>query len=477
MYLSKKFAALPPAAKRRARLRLYGSLAAVMAAAALSVAILGRPGRPGDDQGWVDTEFLELSEVQLLRDYVRIDTSPTTGSELAGARFLAERLEAAGLEPQIERLGEQQANLWAVLEGERPEAIVLHSHIDVYPVEDPDGWDFPPYEGVIDQAWLYGRGAFDMKSITIAQLLALTELAQSGHRPERSVIFLATGSEEVGSDLGARWILARHPELAERFWVVLTEGGVVEALSYEEVKYWGIEFAQKWFAQGWACAPRRERLEELRSDLDELSDRRFELRLGPEVEAFLSAYAGSRAGEEYQRILRDTREALMHPDRFEALPTYLKSLFRDEIATFPIEADPEGGFRMRFILHLLPRSDLEQARQALLPPWIVQGVELTLDPPAGVGDGSPLEHPAFRELQAAVRDRYPSATVGPYFLPWSATDSRFFRQAGIPSYGFSPFLIFATDTFRRDTRNERIGLPGFLGGVELYRQVLVRLAG
>ena len=58
----------------------------------------------------------------MLQEYVRIDTTPTTGSELAGARFLAERLEAAGLEAHIERLGERGANLWAILEGRRSEA-------------------------------------------------------------------------------------------------------------------------------------------------------------------------------------------------------------------------------------------------------------------------------------------------------------------------------------------------------------------
>ena len=69
----------------------------------------------------------------------------------------------------------------------------------------------------------------------------------------------------------------------------------------------------------------------------------------------------------------------------------------------------------------------------------------------------------------------PGARVGPHLLPWTATDSRFFRQAGVPSYGFSPFLIFATDTYRVDTVNERIALPGYVDGVRIYRDVVRRL--
>ena len=82
----------------------------------------------------------------------------------------------------------------------------------------------------------------------------------------------------------------------------------------------------------------------------------------------------------------------------------------------------------------------------------------------------------MKVLIDSVLEVYPQATVGPYFLPWSATDARFFRLANIPSYGFSPFLIFATDTFRRDTLNERIDIQGFVRGVDLYQRAIRKLA-
>jgi acetylornithine deacetylase/succinyl-diaminopimelate desuccinylase-like protein len=60
-------------------------------------------------------------------------------------------------------------------------------------------------------------------------------------------------------------------------------------------------------------------------------------------------------------------------------------------------------------------------------------------------------------------------------ITWSATDSRFFRTAGIPSYGFSPFLIMNTDTLQVDQANERFAVPAFADGVALYRQLVRRL--
>ena len=101
---------------------------------------------------------------------------------------------------------------------------------------------------------------------------------------------------------------------------------------------------------------------------------------------------------------------------------------------------------------------------------------VTVLPARGTAHGSPLDHPAYTGLVETLQEAYPESIVGPYFLPWNATDSRFFRQAGIPSYGFSPFLIFTTDTFRVDGTNERIGLPGFVDGVALYVRVVEQLA-
>jgi hypothetical protein len=311
----------------------------------------------------------------------------------------------------------------------------------------------------------------------VAQLQAITTMARDGIQPEKTIIFLATGSEESGSELGSKWILANHADLVQRFELVLTEGGVVEAITHEEVKFWGIEFAQKWFSDGSACSADPERLEQLQVDLTEISDSNYDLRLTPEVEEFLGAYAESRGSKQTQEILREIRSALDHPDQFSKLPPYLKSLFRDEVATFEVEPDPEGGYCMRIIMHLLPGSDWQEAKTRLVPEWATSGVSLTLEPPSGGGHGSPADHPAMAVLNNAVREFHPQAQVGPYFLPWSATDSRFFRQVGIPSYGFSPFLIFATDTFRRDTLNERIDLQGFVRGVELYESAVRKLVG
>ncbi|MGB3563966.1 MAG: M20/M25/M40 family metallo-hydrolase [Thermoanaerobaculia bacterium] len=459
-----------------ARVALYGSFVFLMVVLVVASALLYPLMKKQEAPFWESVDYSQVPEVQLLQEYVRIDTSTDTGSELDGARFLAAKLEAAGIPAHIEQLGDRQANLWAILEGEDPGALVLHNHIDVYTIEDPDEWDFPPFGGVIKPPYLYGRGAFDMKSVAIAQLEAMLAVAKSGKKPKRSIIFLATGSEEIGSELGTRRILDQHPELASRFWAVLTEGGIIEPLELKDIKYWGIEFAQKQFASAYACSASRERLQELREDILAAGDSVADLRLTPAAAAFAEAYAPSRTREDFRRLLADPQETIRQIAEFRQLPVYLQALFRDELIAFHIEEDLEGGFRMRLFFHLLAGSDFEEVRRRLLPDWMTHGVALVIEDPLGTPEASPLDHVVYRTLHDSLKASLPNSRVGPLFLSWTATDSRFFRMLAIPSYGFSPFLIFATDTYRVDTINERIGLPGYVEGVRIYKEVVQTLA-
>ena len=223
--------------------------------------------------------------------------------------------------------------VFRIVEGERREALVLHHHIDVDPVPDPSLWSHPPFGGQIDGPWIYGRGAFDMKSVGIAQL-AIRDLALSGERPRRSVIFLATSSEEVGSELGMRWILLHRPELVQRFWAVLTEGGLVEARSGEDLKYWGIEFLQKRYLDVTVCDRDRARLEELRAQLIRAPHPREEIRLAPEVASFLRRYAATRDLDSLEQAVAEPERLLWDVAAYLDLPPYLRSMFRNELVPF-----------------------------------------------------------------------------------------------------------------------------------------------
>jgi acetylornithine deacetylase/succinyl-diaminopimelate desuccinylase-like protein len=460
--------------RQAARLALYGSLVLVAGTTFALVKLLDRPLRARATEGWVQRDYRHLPEVQMLQHYVQIDTSEETGSEVAGARFLAAQLAAAGIESQIEVLDGRHANLYAWVRGADPHPLVLHNHIDVKSV-DPAQWFFPPFAGRIQLPWIYGRGVFDMKSVAIAQLMALVDLKKSGRPLRRSVLFLGTSSEEEGSALGVRWILRQHPDLVREFWAVLTEGGVVEARTRDDIKYWGTEVAQKHFADLWVCSGEREPLEKLRQELHERGYTETDLRLVDEARQHFAHYGPTRDS-------KDLRDLLVHPERvlgdiaaFRRLPPYLRSMLRNEAVPFEVEEAPGGGYRLLVKFHLLPGQELADVRRQLLPDGMTFGLQTVLAEAPAARHGSPVGHPAFQGILATLKEKYPDAPAGPFFLPWTATDARFFRAAGIPSYGFSPFLIMSTDTLQVDAPNERLALPGFVEGVDVYRALLRRL--
>ncbi|MDP9120385.1 MAG: M20/M25/M40 family metallo-hydrolase [Acidobacteriota bacterium] len=461
--------------RQAARLALYGSLAVVTALAFALVRMFDRPLQPPRaTERWIERDYENMPEVQLLQRYVQIDTTEETGDEAAGARFLAKRLAAAGIEAQVEVLGGKHANLYALLPGEDPHPLVLHSHLDVAAV-DPKEWFSPPFAARIDRPWIYGRGVFDMKSIAIAQLLAMIDLKRSGKPLKRSVLLLGTGGEESGSELGALWVLARHPELVRSFWAVLSEGGAVEARARDDIKYWGTEFAQKRFAELWICGGSREELSSLRQTLLEAGRTANDLRLVAEARTHLAAYGPTRDSAELRQLLARPEELTSDLAAFRKLPDYLRSMLRDETVPFAVQEAPGGGFQMLVLLHVLPGEEPAAVRDRLVPAWMTHGLLTVFRTEPSAGAGSPTEHPVFREIQSLLREQYPGVVAGPVFLPWTKTDSRFFRAVGVPSYGFSPFLILSTDTLQVDKANERMSLPGYVQGVELYRLLVRRL--
>jgi acetylornithine deacetylase/succinyl-diaminopimelate desuccinylase-like protein len=460
--------------QRASRVALYGGLLLSVAAGYGLVSTLGRPAVLAETS-WIEHDYQHDPTVLLLQRYVQIDTSRKTGDEVAGARYLAAQLAAAGIRSEIEVLGDRHANLLARLDGQDPHPLVLHNHIDVSDV-DPAEWIYPPFAAHIELPWIWGRGVFDMKSVAIAQLLAMVDLAKSGRPLRRSVLFLATGDEEAGdSHLGAQWVIRERPQLVHSFWAVLTEGGTVEARSRADVKYWGTEIGQKHYARLTVCSDNRERLEGLRRTLLDRGYTETDLHLQPQIAEVLQAYGPSRDSRQMRDPLTDPRELVADVAAFRAMPGYVQSMLRNEAVPFRVKPSPGGGYQLLIMLHMLPGLRAKDVLDQLLEPGLLQGLATTLEEVPGSPLPSPVTHPVFREILATIKADYPDFTAGPFFLPWTATDSRFFRAAGVPSYGFSPFFIMSTDTYQVDRQNERLALPGFLQGVELYRKLVRRL--
>ncbi len=108
--------------------------------------------------------------------------------------LMIERLEALGF--HIERLQfEEVTNFWA-RRGSKGPLFCFAGHTDVVPTGPETNWDYPPFEPVMEDGFLCGRGAADMKGSLAAFITALERFIE--HHPDHdgSIALLITSDEE-----------------------------------------------------------------------------------------------------------------------------------------------------------------------------------------------------------------------------------------------------------------------------------------
>ena len=155
----------------------------------------------------VEEDPLDAEAQKNLVDYLRIDTSNPPGHETNGAYFLQTLLKREHILAELVGSDMQRMSVYARLSsGTNEKALLLLHHIDVVPAVLTE-WTKPPFGGTIDGGYIWGRGALDMKSIGIAELMAFIELKRRNVPLKRDVIFLGVADEEMGGAKGTKWLL------------------------------------------------------------------------------------------------------------------------------------------------------------------------------------------------------------------------------------------------------------------------------
>ncbi len=419
-------------------------------------------------QLYVPKEARITPEIELLRQYIRIDTSNPPGRELAGARFLAGLLAKHGVQAEVIESAPGRGNVYARLKGRRSgEGLLLLHHIDVVPAR-PEGWQRPPFAGEIVFNQLYGRGALDMKSVAICELEGFLEVARSGRPPERDIIFLGVADEERGGMMGLAWLLEHRPELFEGIRYALNEGGITETRQ-ERLSYFGVEIGTKMNVRTRVRAATREQLQRTRIALEPYFTPPDPDRVLPQVREFLRELAPLRV--EQRPLLADIDRTIAD-GKFWLLSRGSRELMQNVVWIGAISTDGRGA-TMEVNLYNLPDEDPDRRiawlRSAIAPFGAVIEEIVEKNGPAPL---SSRHTPLFDLITRAAQQQYGAVPVGSEILTGASNDSRYLRARGIPCYGLWPFRVDFYQSQGIHSIDERVRLDWFMDGVSLMRRLV-----
>jgi acetylornithine deacetylase/succinyl-diaminopimelate desuccinylase family protein len=176
------------------------------------------------------TEFLSgtrEAQTRFLAELVKVPSDNPPGDCLAHAERAAALLQDLGFEVERHAVPEAQVKALGMVRvtnlivrrrfGDGP-VLALNAHGDVVP--PGEGWSHDPYGAEVVDGWIYGRGVAVSKSdfATYAYaLLALDQAAAAGTRLTGTVELHLTYDEEVGGEIGPKWLIEEgisSPDLA-----------------------------------------------------------------------------------------------------------------------------------------------------------------------------------------------------------------------------------------------------------------------
>ena len=427
-----------------------------------------------------------------MRRYLAIDTTNPPGNEQDGVAFLADVLNAEGIEVETAEAAPGRGNLQARLRGDgsRP-GLLLHHHIDVVPA-DRRHWSVEPFGGGIERGFIYGRGALDMKSVGIVQLLAVVALKRAGAHLGGDVVLLATADEEDESEFGAEFV-ARHRSgwLAGTDTALSELGGILDRSALTRpIGIIGVSektvLPLRLVARGlpghgslpWPnSAPHR-----LVHALGRLLAAERPSRVLPETRQFFATLAGALpdgAGAGYDDLPRALEDREFRA-AFFANPHYAAAVGTTFAVTVlaggdkrnVIPAEAQADVDCRLLAGDDPEEIVEWVRRVIDD----DQVEVQVAGASRAPNRSPTDTPVYRALAECLRARMPNVSVTPAILT-GASDSWVFRRSGLHSYGFSPFVLDETELFRIHGVDERISLENVRAGVRAYTELLLALLG
>lgn len=388
--------------------------------------------------------------VELCRDLIRIDTSNYGDDSGPGERKAAEHvatlLDEVGIEATMVEQAPGRTGLiahWGNASSDRP-PLLLHAHLDVVPAAAED-WQVHPFSGEIQDGFVWGRGAVDMKDFDAMLLSVVRARTRAGVLPDRPIVLAFTADEEAGGHHGAQIMVDQYTEHFEGVTEAVGEVGGFSA-TVRGRRIYLIEAAEKGMA--WMKLTARGRaghgsminpdnaVTRIAQAVARIGAHEWPVRLTPAMEVLLASVAdlaGTDATpenaeslvEEFGSAARMLGAVIRHTTN----PTMLGAGYKANVIPTEASAHVDGRFLPGF----------EDEFFATLAELVGEGIEveyLSKQPPWE----TPYDGDLVDAMHRSLLEGDPDALVAP-FLMSGGTDAKHFRKLGMLSYGFTPLRL------------------------------------
>ncbi|WP_051551724.1 M20/M25/M40 family metallo-hydrolase [Nocardioides sp. URHA0020] len=386
--------------------------------------------------------------VELCRELIRFDTSNYGDGSGPGERKAAEHvatlLDEVGIESTLIEDSPGRTSVVARWGGTEGDGLLLHGHLDVVPAAAED-WQVGPFSGEVQDGYVWGRGAVDMKDFDAMLLSIVRDRQRTGRIPSRPITLCFTADEEAGGHQGAQVIVEDHPELLEGCTEAVGEVGGFSA-TVRGRRVYLIEAAEKgmaWMrltARGRAghgsMINRENAVTSLAAAVARIGAYEWPVRLTPAMRTLLAA-VGELAGTE---ATPENAEALVEEFggaarmmgaviRNTCNPTMLGGGYKVNVIPTEATAHVDGrflpGFEDEFFATLatLVGEDVEIDFLSHQQPW-----------------ETPYDGALVDAMTRSILAEDDEAVVAPYLMS-GGTDAKHFRRLGMRSYGFAPLRL------------------------------------
>jgi acetylornithine deacetylase/succinyl-diaminopimelate desuccinylase-like protein len=455
---------------------------AVLGVAVIAVHVLAQSAPP------------EQRAREIYKQLVEINTTDTpAGSVTKAAEAMAARLKAAGFaDEDIRVLGPAPTkfNLVARFRGtgaKRP--MVLLAHLDVVDAK-PEDWSFDPFVFREEEGWFYGRGTSDDKAMASQFVANLIRLKEEGFKPDRDLILALTADEEGGDFNGASWLVSQHRDLVDAEFAINEGGGgnmrqgkyLTNEIQASEKVYQDFRL-QVTNAGGHSSMPVKDNaIYNLAQGLSRLAALEFPVQLSEITRGY---FERSATVESDPAVAADMRAiAGPTPDqaaaaRLSAKLPYWNSMMR----TTCVATRLTGGHANNALPQLatanvncriLPGASIDTVKQTLIDTLADPKISVSLVREAHPSQPAALRPDVMNAVEALTKQMFPGVIVVPV-MSTGATDSLYFRNAGIPTFGIDG-TFGDMDDVRAHGRDERVGVKQYFEGLEFQYRLIKVLA-